>query len=118
MALRVTIGGTAETDQVLFETISIVETVAAGGPVSTASFTISDPTAAESFTPKQAVVIDDDGGSIVYFKGEIAGALEREEIAPGKLMWYIECQDYNQLLAETVVTSYTAMSAINASSSV
>jgi len=108
MALRITIDGTAETTQIPFESISIVETVEAGGPVSTASFDAIDNGASEAFDAKMAVVIDDDGGSITYFKGEIAGAPERKEVAPSKVIWHVECQDYNQLLAETVVTSYSA----------
>jgi hypothetical protein len=108
MTIRITVGGTNLTTKVPFESVSITETVTAGGPVSTASFEVIDNGATVSIDAKDAVVIDDDGGSVVYFKGEVAGAPERQEVAPNKLIWKVDAQDYNQLLAETVVTTYSA----------
>ncbi len=99
MAFTVTVGGNDITANVLISTVRIHQ--AARNTVGTCSFECLDDGAALTVATKDAVVIDD--GGTTYFKGEVAGEPQRIEIAPNKLRWMVDCQDYNQLLKETVV---------------
>lgn len=101
--ITITVGGNDISSAVRVESIKVEQVASRSGVVATASFECVDDGASLSIAAKDAVVIDD--GGTTYFKGEVAGAPEREEIAPDKLIWYVECQDYNQLLRETVVPS-------------
>lgn len=99
MALVITVGGNDITSKVRIESLTIHQ--AARDMAATCSFQVVDSGASVSITVKDAITIVD--GATTYFKGEIAGTPERREIAPNKLVWSVDAQDYNQLLKETIV---------------
>ncbi len=99
MAFTVSVGGNDITSKVTIASVFIHG--ASRDMVSVASFECLDDGYSLSIDTKDAVVIDD--GGTTYFKGEVAGTPRRKEIAPDKVHWRIKCQDYNQLLNETVI---------------
>jgi hypothetical protein len=101
----ITVGGTDITDKVLIESLSLSQTAEAGAKVATASFIVRDDDASETIAAKAAVTMID--GGITHFAGEVAGTPEAEEFKAGGLDYHVECQDYNQLAHETVVTGST-----------
>jgi len=105
MALTITVGGNNITSTVQIESLTVQENAQAGRVISVASFTCVDDGANLSIDACDAVSIVD--GGTTYFLGEVAGQPEAQEVAPDKLIWQVDCQDYNKLAAETVVTSYS-----------
>ena len=103
MAIVVTIGGNDLTAKIDSSSVVIEQT--AQDMIATCTLRLMDDALDVDVNAMDAITVVD--GATVYFKGEVAGEPERREVSDGLLEWYIECQDYNKLLNETVVTSYS-----------